>query len=226
MAAPVPQAITVASGTSATPTADKPTGTGSGELLIAWLTARNNPAVTHDAGTSGFTQIGSTHSNGQESVSCWFLVTGGSEPSTYAFGLSASALFFLRIQRVTGVNVAAPINTSAGSNGSSATTLTCPTVTTTVADTLVYRLAGQTGGSTGDPRTKPTSTEEQANSSTGASGGHWSGVASIVQASAGASGTADWTTSGGTSYGTMTVAIAPAAGGGGTILPHMMQYYA
>jgi hypothetical protein len=200
--APTPQANMFGEGASGvSPTASKPAGTTNGDLLIAQLSTRNATPPTH-SGDAGWTEI-ANQTSGDATCSWWYKVAN-SEGASYTFGLSGSSRWILHIFRISGADPTTPIDV-----WGTAANLTCPAVTTTVADCLLLRGAGQLGGST-QTRTAPEGLSEQWNNNEGGSSGHWQGMATGEQAAAGSTGTAVWGTTGGASSVSATIAIAPA----------------
>jgi hypothetical protein len=189
----------------------KPASTASGDLLIG-VVITDGSAGTFPV-PSGWTLINSGTSGTAVTLGTWYKKAGGSEPATYTWSWTSSQTVFAFIIRITGQDPTTPIDVSAPATGSS-TTPTCPTVTTSVADTLVLRIfgfdscygynasypAGHTGivVESSRPGCIPGAME------------HCSGGAAYkTQATAGATGPASFTASDSWPWRALTVAIRP-----------------
>jgi len=200
-------------------TISKPTGTSEGDLLIA--------AVVTDGDTSS--SLSPPGGQGWAGVvyDQWSFVTLGSwmkqasasEPSSHTFTWSGSQEAYGWIMRFTGHNPASPIDVYAVDGGSSSTP-DCPSVTTTVANTMILRIGGfdddsiWTGaGNTGLSGHTGITMEQSSNGNGTCSGG----AGYVQQVSIGASGIEDFGLQSNEVYRTMTIAIAPAPAAGGTV---------
>lgn len=197
--------IVTTSGSTVTCVINKPTGTASGDLLVANYYAVAG-TITGNTVPTGFTQVGTNSdvTTGLGVLSRAYLYTklaGGSEPSTYSFSMTGTSPFVCGavMLRVTGQN-ATPINVSVhAENATGAATQNFPTATTTVANTLLVRFGadftfGGSPSSTDWPLTTPASYTMQQQATVG--GGNI-GVATIAQAASGAVGTLTVNTAGG-----------------------------
>jgi hypothetical protein len=136
MAAPVrytPTSVTV-SGTTITLT--KPTGTASGELLVAFIGGYISATITSPSGWTNLFVV--TEATSGAILRCDYLVAGGSEPSSYSWTSSISRAFDAILCRVSGqsstpFNVYATNTTDVGYTS----THTAPSVTTTINDCLI-----------------------------------------------------------------------------------------
>lgn len=104
---------------------NKPTGTASGHLLVAIITAIGSGATI--TGPSGWTEVDTATSTNGVKMSLWAKIAGGSEGSTYTWTESAlgSQRFVGTITAWSGVNVvslATAINTSTEHGMSTSTT--------------------------------------------------------------------------------------------------------
>jgi type II secretory pathway pseudopilin PulG len=193
-----------------------PAGISSGDLLIA--------AVSTDGSTSGslaspagWTLLDrGTDSAAQVTLGVWYKIAGASEPANYTFTWTGSEQAYGWVMRFTGHNSSAPINASAFQSGSStSSTPPCPSVTTTVANTMIVRIGAfdrafitvNNPGLTGNTSI----TMDRSNTGTNACSG---GAGYKQQAAIGASGTVNFTLTGAEQYRTATIAIAPAVNSG------------
>ena len=139
-------------------TVPKPTGTVSGDLMLAFLEADGNIGVA-DWSTlvpAGWTILYQELTGG--TFTWWpmvaYKVAGGSEPASYAFSFGVQAGRGV-IAAWSGVDNASPINASAQQiNSTSSTTHNCPSVTPTVGDCMLV-VAYFRRSSTGYPYTAP-----------------------------------------------------------------------
>jgi len=119
-------------------TITRPTGTAKGDVLIAIIAIR--PATATITAPTGFTLIrrqNNTTGNGTSVAMYWKLATS-TEPASYTFTLGTNEGNAGGIMAFSGVDNTNPINVSAGSNITTATTtFDAPSVTTTVADTML-----------------------------------------------------------------------------------------
>jgi hypothetical protein len=145
MAAPVIAGHSIADGNGTSWVVDKPTGTASGDVLLA-LIATNTESTMSNWG--GFTGVGSASgyqlsSNTDCGTHAGVLVAGGSEPSTYTFTFGASEGGVAVILRITGADNTAPgYHAWLSEESSTNTNKTAPAVTTTVNDCLIVSSFG------------------------------------------------------------------------------------
>ena len=198
-------------GTSLTIT--KPGGTGAGDLLIAAV-------VTDDKQQTGFNPpagwnlVTQMVSNDGEAVSMgvWWKIAASSEPASYDFTWPADEQAYGWIMRFTGHDPANPINVAAQSNGfSESSSPPSPSVTTTVADTMILRIGGFddddiTVGNPGLAGHTAITMDKSKVGNNNASGG----AGYTMQSAAGASGTANFALTALEQWLTVTIAIAPA----------------
>jgi len=144
----------------------------------------------------------------------WWKNADASESPSHQFTWGSNEQAYGWMMRFTGHNSANPINTSALNKGVSSSP-TSPSVTTTVANTLILRIGGfddddVTADSTGLSGHTPITMDES-----GSGSGTCSGGAGFVQQPAiGASGTSAFSLAANEQYQTVTVAIAPDTSGG------------
>lgn len=137
------QTGTEASGTSVTAT--KPTGTASGDLLLAFFVSNSQNATP----PSGWTEI-ADETIEVFRLQVYYKVAGGSEPANYSFTVGASAPLVLAISAFRGVDTADPIDIdpvveTALTHSEGYTT---PTVSGGTAGRLLYFRAVRLSGST------------------------------------------------------------------------------
>ena len=125
-----------------------PTGTTSGDVLVAQIVSGSNGAVT---APGGWTQIRTDVNTASASVyrqSLYYHVAG-SEPISYTWTLAASHGATGTILAYSGVSNATPINQHGATIGTtSVTAVVAPSVTTTVANTMLVGLYSINGGRT------------------------------------------------------------------------------
>lgn len=108
-----------------TVTVAKPSGVASGDLMVAFVEA-NGAGASILTPPSGWTQKGAETGNSNILSECWYKVAGGSEPSTYSWGLSASLRCRGTIVAYSGQDTTSPFDAYAHGLG---TTSAAPTVT-------------------------------------------------------------------------------------------------
>jgi hypothetical protein len=205
---------------------DKPTGTASGDLLIA--------VVITDGDTSGelaapidwtLISVGwsdnSVYPNLPTPSGCtlgvWYLIAGDSEPGSYQWTWTTAETVYAFIIRITGHDPDNPIDVWGFNTGTEGMLLTCPDITTAVADTLVLRIFGYDScyawnADYPDEHIGITVESSRPGCAAGATGHCSGGVAYATQATAGATGTADFQISQGEgewAWRTLTVAVRP-----------------
>ncbi len=197
-------------------TVTAPAGISSGDLLIAAV-ATDGGTSTTIAAPAGWTLLdrGSDSLN-RVTLGVWWKLAGASEPSSYTFTWTGYERAYGWVMRFTGHDPADPINDHQFQQGTSSdSTPPCPSVTTTVADTMIVRIGGfdrhnvtiDNPGLAG--HTGITMDESNANNQACSGGAGYS-----QQAAIGASGTVNFTLTASRRYRTVTIAIAPVAGGG------------
>lgn len=146
--APTYRAVSSAASALSSFTAPKPTGTATGDVLVAVLTA------TSAMGSMGTPTGGATWQLLEEyegtaiSGKAWWKVAGGSEPSTYGFTKDANAGTVI-IVAVPGGAATAPVVAATGEFVGSTTAIATPSIIPTRSDDLEIRVAGfmRDGGS-------------------------------------------------------------------------------
>ena len=122
-----------ATGGGTTLTISNPTGTLSGDVLIAsfTFTGGTNTNFTGGGIPAGWNLIRRTDNGTTMSLITYYKVAGSSEPNSYAWTFSSSVRAAGAIQRFQNVDTSNVVDVSAGATGASGTTPTAPTVTST-----------------------------------------------------------------------------------------------
>ena len=201
----------------------KPSGTTIGDLLIAAVATDGDSSSSLSApGGGGWTLINRDDYDYDVTLGVWWKIAGASEPSSYTFTWSGSQQAYGWIMRFTGYHSTSPINTSATYGGIDTGypyEAASPAVTTTVANCLILRIGGfddddvnvdDTGLDYGHYDITMDRSDTDWDSCSG-------GAGYKQQASIGSSGTVTFDLTGSEEYRTVTIAIAPAVGVGGTV---------
>lgn len=166
-----------------------PSGSISGDVLVAIVTVKGGTGVTITP-PSNWTQRTTNNSttNIKSATFTASRITVGAGP--YSFGFSTTSKAAGVVVAYTGVDDADPVNVSGSQANASSTTMTAPSVTTTVPNTMLVGLYGSGTSATFTAGSSMT-LEAQSTSSGGGSGGTkvTSAVQDILQAGAAASGT-------------------------------------
>jgi PKD repeat protein len=206
--------ITIGSSTTANSTTAgtavtlaKPSGAVAGDVLIASITADNNPTMS--SVPTGWQPIVNGLSTAGARVFAYRHLVAAGDPASYNWTLSSPQKWGAGITAYRGVDNATPLDTAvvtAVSTSSSSTSLTLPSVTTTKANAV---LIGGVGLDSGTPFlvSPPSGWVEEWE----AAAGQIAEQADKLQATAGASGTATWTLSSGRAIGGWRSALRPAS---------------
>lgn len=191
-------------------TINKPSGVQTGDLLIVICTIDGTGASL--SGPSGFSTLHSEVQSGSQTTASWWKEATGSEPSTYSVTWSGSEAYVGSCIRISGADTSNPVDVSDSNTGSGYSTVSAPSVTTTVGNTLLLRFHGMDDDDEGDDYSgdNPSGTTElYAYGSTG-SNHECSGACSYEsQTSAGSTGSAGWTFTNYEGWAAFTVAIKP-----------------
>lgn len=122
-------------------TIEKPSDTNTGDLLIAAVATDGNNLASLSP-PSGWTVLEKDSYGTEVTLGTWYKIAGASEPANYTFTWSNSEQVFGYILRFTGHDPNDPINASAKNKGGNTYTPLCPSVTTTVDDTIIFRIGG------------------------------------------------------------------------------------
>lgn len=123
------QTATTGNGTSVTAT--KPTGTASGDLLLAFFVSNSQDATAPAGWTEIVDQVVEVFR-----AQVFYKVAGGSEPANYAFSVGAAAPLVLSVSCFRGIDTTDPIDIS-------------PVVETALTHSEGYTTPSVTGGSSG-----------------------------------------------------------------------------
>lgn len=199
--------------TGTTLTVSKPTGTVEGDVMIALLAYYS--ALTINSAPAGWTLLTTQTGGTDAGIKVYYKVAGASEPASYAWTISAGDDFVGIISTFYNVNTTTPIDAYGGQGGTTTTTLTAPSITTTVANTHLVYLAGFNDANvTGASATAPsgmTETDDYAGTLYS-----WGYVAGAAQAAAGATGTKAATLATGHQYAAVLLALKPLPAVAGT----------
>jgi len=205
---PVVESFKYYRGSGTTCSIDKPSGVQSGDLLVVLCTTDGTGSGL--IGPSGFTILHSESQNNEQTTASWWKEAGGSEPGSYSVSWSGNERYVGSCIRISGADTDDPVDVSDSNLGSSGT-VTSPSVTTTVDNTLILRFHGMDDDDEGNDYSgdNPYGTIElYAYGSLGSS--ECSGACSYEnQTSVGSTGTAAWTFSNSEGWAAFTVAIKP-----------------
>lgn len=148
---------------------NKPAGVVAGDLLLA-LVVQDTPGDAQ--AISGWTSLG-TQSMATGGMEVFWLLAGGSEPSSYSITSIPNSNVTIVMVAYSGVVQVTPIHKSAhNETGSDVSTVNAPTVTPTLDNCMIVHLGGAfrgTGNSSfpASPGTSPASTERAEIEATG-----------------------------------------------------------
>ena len=112
----------------------RPTGTLTGDVLVARSAVRGTPTITTPVGWSLVrTDVRST----TFTQAVYIHVAGGAEPASYTFSFSANATAVGSVASYIGVDTVNPIAAHSGQSNASSTSLTAPSATTSVPSRLL-----------------------------------------------------------------------------------------
>ena len=193
-------------------------GIAAGDLLVAWLLSSDSTVTFSPPGAGATWTAAFARDLSQRAF--WAIAAGGEASLT--FGLSNGTKFGVGVlYRITGHDPTAPIEVVAIGADPSVNNPPTPQVTTLGADRLVLTAKGTTFGtsSVGTPSgwTAGPIVVHATNAAPELS------LASKTQAAAGATGTSTWATST-RQWSLATVAIKPAAGGGGPLIAAIRRH--
>jgi len=188
-------------GSSSSLTLNVPSGTQSGDVMIAHVVVRTaGNAIT---APTGWSQIVRKDTGSALSTVAYYKVASSSEPSSYTWNFGTSGEASGGIGSYIGVNNATPVDVSNGQLNTSSNNVDNSGVTTTATnDMLVYAAGVVQATSVVLPSGFTESSSSASNSLT------TSEVSQKLDASTGATGTVHGTENGGTSYSNVTLLIA------------------
>lgn len=187
----------------------RPTGLSTNDVMIAIVSSRGGSGTTITP-PGGWSLINTRTVSTTLLSSTYYKVATGSEPLTYSFTLSPSRQASGIVVAYSGVDTTNPINTDAVQNYTSSTTLTSPSITTTVNNAWI--IAAFTHGVTTTLSAGSGMTLRAQDASTGLIS---SGLQDGIQASSGVSGTKNMTAADAAGNIGHTIALKPAATGSG-----------
>lgn len=139
---------------STTITLTKPANTASGDLLLVHIQTRNDGGGTPTGNSINSVPSGWTLGRFQkgtggvvyQTAQYYYKVAGGSEPSTYDFGLEGNYYFRASIWRITGARTVSPIGTDNSDFVNNTSTPSLATTITPNANSLIIQLWGGIDG--------------------------------------------------------------------------------
>ena len=199
-------------------TINTPTGTSQNDLLIAAVSTDGNTSGSlAPPGGEGWAEIDLNSRGTEVTLGVWWKLADAPESPSHQFTWSGSQEAYGWIMRFTGHDQADPIDISAAAGGSSSTP-DCPSVTTTVVNTMILRIGGFDDDDVYLDDTRldghVTITMDESSGGTGTCSG---GAGRTLQQAIGASGVAEFELAASEQWRTVTIAIAPATGLGGTV---------
>jgi RHS repeat-associated protein len=190
----------------------RPTGTVAGDMELAQVsTGSGTSTITAPSGWS----LVASHAVSSMTTAVYSHVAGASEPSSYTFGLSASAQAAGGISSYTGVDTTTPVDKASASWSSSASTnVALGSVTTTSDNDMLVAFVGAKAATTATP---PTGLAERWDlASTGASNQVTAEASDLGLGAAGSTGSKSATLAASAAYSGALVALAPARAQSGT----------
>jgi hypothetical protein len=191
-------------------TISKPTGTATGDLLVAAVVVYG---ITTNITATGWTSIGTQGNNTGNTVrlGVWYKQATASEAASYSFSWTGSQQAYGWIMRFSGHNSTTPINATGTAGTGTSASPASPSVTTTVANAMIVRIGAFPGNSininnTGLPANHINITMDESSASGNSCSG---GAGYIKEEAAGACGASSFSLTASKSYRTLTFAIAP-----------------
>ena len=121
-------------------TVSKPSGVTTNDVLLGMVSVRSGPTITPP---SGWTLVRSDVNGTSLTQAVYRKVAGGSEPSSYSWTFDGPVSAVVgTIVAYSGVNTGTPVDVSGGQANASSTSVTAPSVTTTVANDMVVGFFG------------------------------------------------------------------------------------
>ncbi len=154
---------------SATLTINKPTGTVSGDVMLATIAIRPNTATITASGWTLVRRMDNASGNGN-SLAVYYKVAGASEPGSYSFTFSTSTGAAGGIATFIGIDTTNPVDVDAGQNTASSLSLASPSVTTRYANDMIVTSYAFASSATFTPPSGMTEAFDVASTSTGSTG--------------------------------------------------------
>ncbi len=165
-------------------TVAKPAGVTTNDVLLGVVSARSTPTITPP---SGWTLVRSDVNGTSITQAVYSHVAGASEPSNYTWTFNAPVTTAIgTIDAYSGVSTATPVDVSGGQTNASSTSVTAPSVTTTVANDMVVGFFGTSNDATFTPPSGMTERSDILDHTTSDLAVE---TADVVKTSAGATGT-------------------------------------
>src|SRR5688572_29479437 len=138
-AQPIWESSTTATGTGNSVVISKPSGTVSGDLLVAGVMFEKGTGVTTLSAPAGWTLLLRTNQVGDIGMQTYYRIADGTDGASFTFTLNNSPKWAAGISRISGVDQVGPIHVSAGgsSGGTASTSVVAPSITTTIPNTLI-----------------------------------------------------------------------------------------
>ena len=192
---PAFRAAASATTTGTTLTITKPSGTATNDMLVASIAV--TPSTATITPPSGWTLVRRMDNAGPtaNSLAVYYKAAGTSEPASYAWGLSGSSFTVGGIQGFTGIDTAGPLDIENGQSTPSSTTHAAPSITTTVANTMLVASHTFASSQSWTPPSGMTESLDQRSGANNATGLSIEG-SRVLLAVAGASGTKSATAAG------------------------------
>ncbi len=111
----------------------RPAGLVTGDVMLASIDVSGSSTITAPA---GWTLVRTTSNGSALRKSTYVRVAGAAEPGSYAWGVTPGRVASGVIHAYSGVDTTNPVNASGGRTGSSST-VTTPSITTTVGNTML-----------------------------------------------------------------------------------------
>jgi len=166
----------------------QPAGTAQGDVMIAAIAVQpNTTAITPPAGWTLVNRIDQPAATAS-SLAVYRRTAGATEPSSYAWGVSGATFMVGGIQSFSGVDSVTPIDVQNGQTTPSALTHATPSVTTTVANTMVVTSHTLSSSRTWTPPAGMTESFDVASPAPNNAAGQALEGSRVVQAAAGATG--------------------------------------
>ena len=190
-----------------------PPGTSEGDLLIAVVVTDDNETLSAPAG-EGWSEIDQDVGYWSVTMGVWWKLADASESPTHQFTWGSIEEAYGWMMRFTGHDQADPINAAQVLGGDANPSPPSPAVTTTVANTMILRIGGFDDDDINVDDTGLTDhTDITMDKSSNGNGTCSGGAAYKQQDAIGDSGASSFLLTGWEQYRTITIAIAPNAGG-------------
>jgi len=165
---------------------NKPTGTVQGDVMFASIAIRpETGTITAPSGWTLVRRVNNTNSN-ENTLATYYKVAGTGEPASYTWSFSTSSGAAGGITTFTGVDTSDPIDVENGQNTANGTTHASPSITTTIANTMLVTAHAFSSSTTWSSPAGMTEAYEDASASVPSPGGISIQVNYVTQQAAGA----------------------------------------